>query len=177
MPDASLDAHDNQAALRGFKADIDRGIRCRLHDTVAIKLEIVGRRVIEPIALHATTPTQLVIGGSNTVFESLNQGTTLAAVAVAGGVLAAVTALAYGHSGNANLLLVADASGQLFLRNVGANLNLVAAWTNGTALDIVLDPADWRRVYIVTRTTVFRTNDVSVACRSPGWAIQLMVCA
>jgi hypothetical protein len=117
---------------------------------------------VTPIELNAITPTRLVIGGSNAVYESLDQGSTITQITGPG---ANRSAIAYGgKSGGVNnpdVLYVGSGSAVFLRTTAGAALAPTAALPAGAGAvrDVALDPDEWRSAYVVDSSHVFRTTD------------------
>lgn len=125
---------------------------------------------VTPVEVNAITPTRLVIGGANGVYESLDQGDTIRAIApgiVING--SGVDAVSYGGLGNPDLLVVGaaappstPAADRLFIRTAAhpAPLTEVLSYprTPGrTIRDIVIDPDNAGAIYLTNTTQVFQT--------------------
>ncbi len=134
--------------------------------TVFPGLTVVGggaalnRAFKTPIALNNVTPTRLVIGGGNSVYESLDQGGTITEIGP-GIVVNSPDSdpIAYGATGNVDMLYVGSGN-QVFIRNAPAPAALAAsAAYPGTArvVDIAIDPGNPQVAYVADATTVFRT--------------------
>ncbi len=122
---------------------------------------------VTPLELNAINPLRLVIGGSNSVYESFNQGTQIAEINGPG---ANRNAMAYGgRSGgvdNPDVLYVGSGTG-VFLRTVvGADLAPTAPLPpgGGTVRDVVLDTDEWRNAFAIDSNQVFRTTDAGASC-------------
>jgi uncharacterized repeat protein (TIGR01451 family) len=121
---------------------------------------------VTPLELNAINPTRLVIGGSNSVYESFNQGNTITEINGPG---ANRNAMAYGgRSGgadNPDVLYVGSGSAVFLRTTVGADLAATAALPIGaTAVrDVVMDPDDWRSAYLVDSNQVFRTTNAGAS--------------
>jgi len=115
-----------------------------------------------PYAINAVTSTRMVFGGSNGVFESTDQGATIAAVPGGGGVNRP-DGLAYGGTSgavpNPDVLYVGSGNSVLIRTTAGGNLVASAAYAGGYVRDIVLDPDDWMTAFVVTQTQVWQTID------------------
>jgi photosystem II stability/assembly factor-like uncharacterized protein len=113
---------------------------------------------VTPLELNAINPMRLVIGGSNHVYESFNQGDTITQINGPG---ANRNAMAYGSAGNQDVLYVGSGSAVFLRTTAGAALAQTAALPAGagTIRDVVLDPDDWRSAYVVDSNQVFRTTD------------------
>ncbi len=143
-------------------------------------------RFVQPYALNAVDPTRLIIG-TNFLYESTDQGDTLTSL---GGVMATgggnfkpinpvgsvdpvgsvnihTSPIAYGGMAggvaNAEVLWV-GANGQLLERSSGTGLPTVLnAYTTAggtTVMDIVLDPDNWHRAFVVDSSgKIWETTD------------------
>ncbi|MBI4718831.1 MAG: thrombospondin type 3 repeat-containing protein [Planctomycetes bacterium] len=120
-----------------------------------------------PIALSEINQIQLVIGGDGAVYESLDQGETIREIG-AGITVNSTTsgnAMAYGGSlpGSPNPhVLYVGAGATVFRRTTaGSLLAATSAVPSGgqTVRDIVMDPENWNRVYVITDSMVFLSND------------------
>lgn len=118
-----------------------------------------------PVELNAITPTRLVIGGANSVYESLDQGDTIREIGpgiVING--SGVDAVSYGGLGNPDLLVIGSGD-RLFIRNAAhpAPLTQVGTYpgtgSGRTVRDIVIDPANAGAIYLTNLTQVFQTLD------------------
>jgi uncharacterized repeat protein (TIGR01451 family) len=121
---------------------------------------------VTPVELNAINPTRLVLGGSNSVYESLNQGNTITEINGPG---ANSNAVAYGgRSGgvdNLDVLYVGSGSAVFLRTTAGADLAPTAPLPTGagTVRDVVLDPDDWRSAYVIDSNQVFRTTDAGAS--------------
>lgn len=125
----------------------------------------LGKQFVTPIAVNNVTPTRLVIGGSNSIYESLDQGDTITEIGV--GIVANGTGrdtIAYGGAGNADMLYV-GAGDDVFVRNAAAPAALTAsatypgAGTLRNVAGIALDPANPQTAFVADTSTVHRTTD------------------
>jgi hypothetical protein len=120
------------------------------------------RQFVTPVELNAINPMRLVIGGSNHVYESFDQGSTNTQINGPG---ANGNAMAYGgRSGgadNQDVLYVGSGSAVFLRTTAGAALAPTAALPTGagTVRDVVLDQDDWRSAYAIDSNQVFRTTD------------------
>jgi len=112
---------------------------------------------VTPFALHHVTPSRMVIGGSQTVFESLDQGATLAQLGVGGG----ANDFDYGHVSDDNALWVAAATGVFVRLGMGGALTATptAFPGMGGAVDVVMSAIDAKRAYVLGQNQVFMTPD------------------
>ena len=121
---------------------------------------------VTPLELNAIDPVRLVLGGSNSVYESFNQGNTITEINGPG---ANRNAMAYGgRSGgvdNLDVLYVGSGSAVFLRTTAGAVLAPTAALPAGagTIRDVVLDADDWRIAYAVDSNQVFRTTNAGAS--------------
>ena len=94
---------------------------------------------LTPLELNKANPLRLVIGATDAVWESMDQGTNITPLGAATG---GAISMAYGHPTNAETLWVST-GGVVLVRNVagGAVAATAAAFPGLTAQDIVLDSA------------------------------------
>jgi len=121
---------------------------------------------VTPLELNTINPSRLVIGGANSVYESLNQGNTITEINGPG---ANRNAMAYGgRSGgvdNQDVLYVGSGSAVFLRITAGADLAPTAALPAGAGAvrDVVIDPDDWRSAYAIDSNQVFRTADAGAS--------------
>jgi len=116
-----------------------------------------------PIRINGVTPTRLIFGASNGVYESLTEGDTVrliaeGVVANQGGVIA------YGAQNNEHVLYVGSGR-QVFVRVAASPAPLTAspAYPGNKAIEgIALDPQHAENAFVVDVETVFRTTDAGV---------------
>ena len=134
-----------------------------------------------PLFMNRIDGTRFIVTSSR-IYESTDSLDNLTIIqnALAGG--ASTRAIAYGGrsggSDNEDVLWIGDASGQLLLRSGGTGAPAVLpGWTNGAAVDIVLNPEEWSDAFVTNGTQVFRTIDAgatftditgSLATEAPG---------
>ena len=129
-----------------------------------------------PLALNAVTPTRLVVGAENAVYESFDQGDTAAAIGP--GIRANANSIAYGARGNADMLYVGTGSG-VFVRTGArpASLDRSATYPGGEVAAIAIDPQEPRTAFVIDASAVYRTTDAgatwttvtgNLAAFSPG---------
>jgi len=121
---------------------------------------------VTPVELNVINPTRLILGGANSVYESLNQGNTITEINGPG---ANSNAMAYGgRSGgvdNQDVIYVGSGTAVFLRTTAGADLAPTAALPpgGGTVRDVVLDPDDWRSAYVIDSNQVFRTTDAGAS--------------
>jgi photosystem II stability/assembly factor-like uncharacterized protein len=132
--------------------------------TVAAGGDALQPQFVTPVELNAITPTRLVIGGMNHVYESSNQGediTQINGVGIGSPSNPPPIAMAYGGRDNPDVLYVCAGSAVFLRTTAGADLTRTAALPSGvgTVRDVTLDPDDSRSAYVVDNNQVFRTTD------------------
>ena len=120
----------------------------------------VNPQFYTPLMTNRVTPTRLVLGAVNGVYESFDQGDTvrrLTPVVVAN---SNSHTIAYGAAGNPDVLYV-GANNQVFVRTVAPPAAMVASATypGGFVLGIAVNPNVAAEAYVVDATRVFRTTD------------------
>ncbi len=117
---------------------------------------------VTPIEINKIAPTRIAIGGANSVYESLDQGSSVTALSVGVGVNR--MALAYGGRQGAvpNPDVLYFGSGSTVRRRTvaaGAVTATPTAFPGGTVQDVILDSNDWTRVFVADSSTVYVTPD------------------
>jgi len=126
----------------------------------------LSRQFVTPIQLNTVTPTRLIIGGSNSVYESLNQGDTITEIGP--GIRAngsGQDTIAYGAAGNPDVLYV-GAGTQIFVRTAAHPAALTASATypgTGFVAGIAIDPNDPQTAYVADTTNVYLTKNAGVS--------------
>ena len=122
----------------------------------------LSRQFYTPIELNALAPTRLIVGGSNSVYESSDQGGTITEIGpgiVVNGTTRAP--IAYGAGANADALWVGSGS-DVFVRMAAHPAPLTSSATypgTATVADITLDPTDPTEAFVADSGTVYRTED------------------
>lgn len=115
-----------------------------------------------PVKLNTTAPKRLIIGGWNSVYESMDQGDTITEIGP--GIRANSSGrdtIAYGAAGNADMLYVGSGA-QVFVRTAATPAALTASATypgtqNVTA--IAIDPDNPQTAYVLDAAAVYQTTD------------------
>jgi hypothetical protein len=113
---------------------------------------------VTPVELNTVDPTRVLFGGFNDLYESLDRGDTMTALALN----VTSTAIVYGgRSGgidNVNLIYVISGT-SVFARTAGSGAPVVTATApGGTLRDIAVDSTDWQKAFVVnTSGQVFST--------------------
>lgn len=113
-----------------------------------------------PIRLNSVDPTRLIIGGNNAVYESLDQGDTIAEIGkyiVING--NGLNPIAYGAVTNPDMLYVGSGT-QVFVRlHSDPSPLVVSSYHGGTVLGIAMDPNHPEIAYVVSPNRVFQTTN------------------
>jgi hypothetical protein len=120
------------------------------------------RQFVTPVELNAINPARLVIGGLNSVYESLNQGTSNTEINGPG---ANRNAMAYGSRDNQDVLYVGSGTAVFLRTTAGGDLAPTAALPAGagTIRDVALDIDDSRNAFAIDSNQVFRTTNAGVS--------------
>jgi len=118
---------------------------------------------VTPLAVNRTDPNRLVIGTSQRVYESFDQGETLSIVGEISGNFGQNT-MVYGgmRNGqpNANVLYVGTRGDVRVRTTFEGPLSLTPSPYPGEfVFDIAVDPDDWMKAYVADRHRVFQTKD------------------
>ncbi|MFL6293356.1 MAG: WD40/YVTN/BNR-like repeat-containing protein, partial [Thermoanaerobaculia bacterium] len=106
-----------------------------------------------PVEVNAITPTRLILGGANGVYETFDQGDTITRISTVVINGTGVDPVSYGGLGNPDLLVV-GAGARLYIRNAAppAALTEVLTYpgrlTAFTVRDTVIDPANANAIYL-----------------------------
>jgi hypothetical protein len=114
-----------------------------------------------PIRLNTVKPAQFVLGGKNSVYESLNQGDTITEIGPGIEVNGSgPNPIAYGAADNVNALYVGSEA-QVFVRTGTNPAGLTASptYSGGTVAGIAIDPGQFKTAYVADPNKVFRTTD------------------
>ena len=128
--------------------------------------------------LNSSDPTRILIG-TDFLYELTDRGDTLVALGgltknandhwMPANAIGEVSAYAYGHNQNPNVIYV-GAAGSLLLRSSPSGLpQAITTYPGGPPVGISLDSNDWRRAYVLdAQGRVFRTNDAGST--AAGWS-------
>jgi photosystem II stability/assembly factor-like uncharacterized protein len=113
-----------------------------------------------PIRLNTVSPTRLIIGAQNGLYESFDEGDTVSEIA---SIIVNDTGpqiIAYGATGNADMLYVGSGS-RVFVRSAAPpqGLSRADSYPGGRVLGIAIDPANGARAFVIDQQRVFRTVD------------------
>ena len=117
-----------------------------------------------PFEINAADGNRVVYGGSNAVYESFDQGDTIAAVEPFVGVNGTVfDPLSYGGPGNPDMLYIGSGDSVWIRTTAGGNLvqsvSFPGTGSGLTVADIVLDPSDPNIAYVANTANVYTTSD------------------
>ncbi len=125
----------------------------------------LGAQFFTPIKLNAVDATRLIIGGSNSVYESLDQGDNI--TEIGHGIVVNANGrspIAYGAADNADILYV-GAGNDVYVRTAAdpSPLNASAAYAGGTVSDVTVDPDNSQIAYVIDNDEVFQTTDAGAS--------------
>ncbi len=150
------------------------GFRRRVYDAANVfqsqvfpALTVLGggaalvRQFTTPIGLNNVNPARLIIGGSNGVYESLDQGNTITAIGP--GIVVnsfGQDPIAYGAAGNPEMLYV-GAGSRVFVRTAANPAPLIAsaAYPGGLVAGLTIDPNDPQTAYVIDNANVYQTTN------------------
>ena len=135
-----------------------------LNGLVAADVNFNGFSIF-PYVVNEVAGGRLLIGGQTTFYESTDFGDNLNIITPAGA--GAPTAFAYGGrrggADNPDVAYMGDSNGTIYLRTTsGGAFNPLNNYMGNAPRDIVLDPDDWQRAYVVDANNVFFTPDAGV---------------
>jgi hypothetical protein len=117
-----------------------------------------------PVELNAIDPARVLFAGSNDLYESLDRGDTITALALTRAAIAMVYGGRSGGIDNFDLIYaIANTPGaaNVFVRIGGSGAPLLTATSPGTSVlrDITVDPTDWQKAYVINSSQVFVTTN------------------
>jgi len=143
----------------------------RLQNRVFINPTVVGggaelvAQFYTPLEVNNITPTRLVMGAANSVYESMDQGDTV--VEIGRGIVAnglGQHTIAYGGTGNANMLYVGSGD-QVFVRTAAAPAPLRAsaaypgAGTRREVSGVTINFTNPQNAFVVDPRNVYQTTN------------------
>ncbi len=174
-------------SIRYFSSQNLGGIRRATYDasgalvpnsTVGLRLTVqnngpaIAPQFRTPIELNAINPQRLIIGASNSTYESLDQGATCVEIGRGVGVNGSIEdPIAYGGTlngvPNPDVLYVGS-NNRVFVRTAagGPLAATAAAFPGGSVGDIVLDPNNWNTAYVLGSNGLFVTNNAGASWSS-----------
>ena len=131
--------------------------------TTVIGLSLIGtssvlaRQFVTPVELNVTDQTRMIIGGSNSIYESFDQGDNIQELAGPG---ANRNAMVYGHQNDSELIVIGFASRVLVRTTAnGALTDTPTSFPAGPVRDVAVDPNDETVFYAIDANQVFETTD------------------
>lgn len=116
----------------------------------------IGLQFVTPVVVNVVNGTRLVIGGSNSVYESFDGGNNLTELNSPG---VNMNAMIYGHANNVDLIVIGSGA-EVFTRTTAAGaLTSSNNFPGGGVTDVAIDPADATRVFACDTTSVYASND------------------
>ena len=120
---------------------------------------------VTPVEINKVDGTRLILGGNNSVYESLDQGDNYTEIGV--GIRVNATAgepIAYGAAGNPDILYIGSTN-RIFVRTAAAPAALTqsAAYGGGIVSDIAIDPNDPQRAFVSDNDGVFFTTNAGTS--------------
>jgi Big-like domain-containing protein len=149
--------------LGGFRRQVFDANNNNVGNSVALaSIPEPDRQFVTPVELNAINPARLVIGGLNSVYESLNQGTSNTEINGPG---ANRNAMAYGSRDNQDVLYVGSGTAVFLRTTAGGDLAPTAALPTGagTIRDVALDIDDSRNAFAIDSNQVFRTTNAGAS--------------
>ena len=117
-----------------------------------------GGQFVTPVVLNAVDPSRMVIGGSTSVFESFDRGETLTDLTLVPNAHAMVYGGYLDGVANPDVLWVVSDAG-VYLRTSATGTLAKTGYTGGAARDIVVDPTDWQKAYVIDANNIYYTAD------------------
>ena len=117
-----------------------------------------GGQFVTPVVLNAVDPSRMVIGGSTSVFESFDRGETLTDLTLVPNANAMVYGGYLDGVANPDVLWVVSDTG-VYLRTSATGTLAKTGYTGGAARDIVVDPTDWQKAYVIDANNIYYTAD------------------
>lgn len=124
---------------------------------------------ITPIEVNNVTPTRILVGGSSTLYESTNQGSTLTSLAGVGATGANRNAIVYGGKSlsvnNPDLIYVGKNATVMKRTTSGGSITTTNALPAGagTVTDVAADPDEWNTVFAIDADQVFMSTNAGVS--------------
>lgn len=118
---------------------------------------ITDPQFVTPVEVNIAAPNRILVGGTNTLYESTNSAATPPTLVSIGGPGANRNAMAYGAVGNPDAAYVGR--GAAVFRRAGASFVVTTALPAGAAAitDVALDRDNANRVWAVDDNQVFRS--------------------
>ncbi|MBI2396443.1 MAG: hypothetical protein HYV17_01510 [Xanthomonadales bacterium] len=145
--------------LGGFRRDAYNGANGYVGGVSVPTGVVSDPQFVTPTELNRADPARLLVGGTLTMYESVNANTATPTLASIGGPGANRSAIAYGVNGDAAVAYVGK-GGQVH-RRVGAAFVPTTTQPPGAATltDVALDPDNAAQVFVIDDNQVFRSID------------------
>ena len=121
-----------------------------------------------PIELNAVDPARLLIGGRNSLYESLDQGNTVTEIGPGVAVASLGTGpMAYGTAENPDVIYAGNRVTVVVRTGPPGSPVEATGFPNQhqSVEDIVIDPDDFRTAYVITLACVYQTTDAGATWR------------
>jgi Ca2+-binding RTX toxin-like protein len=152
--------------LGGFRRQVYDSSNNLISQTAIDTTIVTDPQFVTPLELNAVDPSRLIIGGSGTVYETLDQGNSISIVSATVGVNGTFNGepIAYGGFmggvANPDVLYVGDGNTVNIRTTAGGTLGPTASPFPGqTIQNIILDPTNWMTAYVADRDQVFVTTN------------------
>jgi photosystem II stability/assembly factor-like uncharacterized protein len=125
----------------------------------------IQAQFVTPVEINKVNGNRLILGGNNSVYESIDQGDNYTEIGV--GIRINATAgepVAYGATGNEDILYVGS-NNRVFVRTAAppAALTQSTTYTGGIVSDIVIDPDDSQTAFVSDNDSVFFTTNAGTS--------------
>jgi hypothetical protein len=159
--------------LYGFqRAVYDASNALQSQDYPALKVLNGGTQIVPqfytPIKLNSVSPTRMVLGGANSVYESLDEGDTTTEIGkgivinqmITNPITYVTNPIAYGAANNPEMLYVGSGS-LLYIRRQAdpSPLAVSSAYKGGFVLGIAMDPNRGEIAFVVSPKGVYQTTN------------------
>ena len=119
-----------------------------------------------PVELNRVNPERILFGGSNGIYESLDQGETLSRISpVTVSATLRGNALTYGgfRDGVANPALVygGTANGIFSRTTEGGPVSVVSGYSGRTVRDLIPNSTDWAELFALDSTSIYHSSDTT----------------
>ncbi|MHC5114081.1 MAG: hypothetical protein ACYTGP_06600 [Planctomycetota bacterium] len=153
--------------LGGFRYREFDSTNTQIGGTVFPALTVTGGgadlvpQFVTPVEVNVIDGNRLIIGGSNSTYESLDRGATIAEIGPGIGVNRVAVAYggAMGGVDNEGILYVGSGA-EVFVRLTDAPAAMnPTGYPGGTVRAVVLDPTDWRVAFAASDSSIYATTD------------------
>ena len=116
-----------------------------------------------PIAVNEAIGDRLLIGGWNSLYESLDGGSTITEIGAGLRVNDGGNTIVYGAVGNPDALYAATGSSVAVRTSAGGSITTVSVSGAGTIRGVGMDPNNWQTVYAIDSDQVFRSTNAGAS--------------